>query len=164
MQNVYHCNSVLCFSAVLHFILWSFCVYVSKPRLAVKNIKCTLNTFCLPVNTLNVLRKLFKSAMTDMCSLKRKLLALNETEAVKSAWTDQATLYRIHAGIVVHVRCAQFVCRLVQFAVRLSKARLKYSYVRPPGDDAILTWSEVMLLVTGSDVGEWTTGSDVENG
>ena len=87
--------------------------------LAVKNIKCTLNTFCLPVNTLNVLKKLFKLAMTDMCSFKRKLLELNEREAVKSAWTDHATLYRIRAGIVVHDRHAQFACRLVQFAVRL---------------------------------------------
>ena len=100
---------------------------VSKPCLAVKNRKRTLITFRLPVNTLNVLKKLFKLAMTDICSFKKKLLELNEREAVKSAWTDQATLYRIRAGIVVHVSHAQFAGRLVQFAVRLYKARLKYS-------------------------------------
>ena len=86
-------------------------LYVSKPCLAVKNIKRTLITFRLPVNTLSVLKKLFKLAMTDMCSFKRKLLELKEREAVKSAWTDQATLYRIRAGIVVHARRAD-LCSL----------------------------------------------------
>ena len=73
----------------------------------------------MPVNTLNVLKKLFKLAMTDLCSFKKKLLELNEREDVISAWTDQATLCRVHAGIVVHARHAQFACRLVQFAVHL---------------------------------------------
>ena len=86
----------------------------------------------------DVLKKLVKLAMTDICSLKRKLVKLNEGEDVRSAWTDQATLYRIRAGIAVHVRHAQFVCRLVQFAVRLLKARLIYSYIRPPGSDVIV--------------------------
>ena len=95
--------------SLLHFYFVEFFEILFSRE---KNIKCTLNTFRLPVNILNVLKKLFKLAMTDLCSFKKKLLELNEREAVKSAWTDQATLYRIHAGIVDVLSSLADLCSL----------------------------------------------------
>jgi len=58
-------------------------------------------------------------AITDMLSYNRRLLELNEREAVKSVWIDQATFYRNHAGTAVRVRHVLNGFRLVQFAVHL---------------------------------------------
>ena len=73
IQNVDHCNSMLYFSALLHFILWSF----SKRCFSREKYKVYIEHLSLAHKHI-VLKKLFKLARTDLCSFKRELLELNE--------------------------------------------------------------------------------------